>query len=708
MYDCVGNVTAYDKSGRRTTITYPDSKIVSYRYDELGRLKELVQDGKAITYGYDVAGYLNAKSYPNGMETSYSYNVRGQIESLIHSDNEGILDSYTYAYDILGNKIGIEKTRRGLESESGMYTYGYDAMGRLESVAKDGNTLRCYGYDAFGNRTSLTEAGSITRYAYNALNQLISKTDSQNETAYRYDRRGNLDLVLENGLMKNEYVYGAINRLEEARNNKGEVARYIYNGLGNRVGKETGKANPEGMSLSAIETNLDPVKRLESANFNPTGRIDYVIDMTREYHNLLQRKEDGHTQTYLWDGNVAGMVDENHGMDSYYLQDEMGSPIRLMDETGIHVEAYGYDEFGQDLYGNQGEIQPFGYTGYQADRVAETYFAQAREYRASEGRFGGRDKMIYSSKIEPCSWNLYIYCKQSPIQYVDLNGHETIVVSGGPADSDEFGYQFIETALKDINDLLDGGVVANEITWMVTTAGYELSDLENFAETAKKMGINYVEVDDKNEMVNYINNEVGGVTRSEDLITRMSFYAHGQCPVYSGSIENQLSFAYNIAGVNKEDINFTQSDIDKLEPEAFLNTLTYFYSCNAGTKDATGMSFAQAWSNKTGGVSYGIENGRTMYAMINYAAEWGFYGGKLNFAFSPEELIHWFFKTDLWNEKKKRKVDRLERGYSEYGSLNYPWLVSLAGDLDVLDPERFGLFSRGWKRFEPELCDVEE
>ncbi len=412
---------AYDRSGRRTAITYPDSKIVSYRYDELGRLKELVQDGKAITYGYDAAGYLNAKSYPNGMETSYSYNVRGQIESLIHSDREGILDSYIYAYDILGNKTGIEKTRRGLEHESGMYTYGYDAMGRLESVAKDGNALRSYSYDAFGNRTSLTEAGSVTRYAYNALNQLISKTDSQNATSYRYDRRGNLELVLENGLMKNEYVYGAINRLEEARNNKGEVARYSYNGLGNRVGKETGKTNAEDMSLSAIETSLDPVKRLESANFNPTGRIDYVIDMTREYHNLLQKNEDGHTQTYLWDGNVAGMVDESNKADSYYLQDEMGSPIRLMDETGILVEAYGYDEFGQDIYGNQGEIQPFGYTGYQADTVTGTYFAQAREYRAGEGRFGSED-IIKGSIDMPFTLNHYGYCWGNPMILVDLDG----------------------------------------------------------------------------------------------------------------------------------------------------------------------------------------------------------------------------------------------------------------------------------------------
>ena len=102
-----------------------------------------------------------------------------------------------------------------------------------------------------------------------------------------------------------------------------------------------------------------------------------MIDLTREYHNLLQKKEGENIQTYLWDGNVAGMLEE--GRNSYYLQDEMGSPIRLADEEGILRDSYGYDEFGNDLYGNQGVAQPFGYTGYRHDQISGTYFAQARE-----------------------------------------------------------------------------------------------------------------------------------------------------------------------------------------------------------------------------------------------------------------------------------------------------------------------------------------
>ncbi len=84
----------------------------------------------------------------------------------------------------------------------------------------------------------------------------------------------------------------------------------------------------------------------------------------------------------------------------YYFQDELGSPIRLMDKNGELAESYGYDEFGQDLYRDReetagrsmtGSCQPFGYTGYQYDKTAGTYYAQVREYLPEIGRFIGED-----------------------------------------------------------------------------------------------------------------------------------------------------------------------------------------------------------------------------------------------------------------------------------------------------------------------------
>ena len=194
----------------------------------------------------------------------------------------------------------------------------------------------------------------------------------------------------------------------------------------------------------------------------------------------------------------------------------------LPEESGIYT--YGYDEFGQNLYRNQGQIQPFGYTGYQSDRIAETYYAKAREYRAELGRFAERDALRYSSKRNISSLNLYVYCMQNPLYYIDFNGHETIVVSGGTADTDEFDYQFIETAIKNINDLNADGVPVEDITWMVVEAGYTQIDLNNFADTANKLGVNYIGISNKEQLIDYINDKGGGTTRAEDSITNMTFF----------------------------------------------------------------------------------------------------------------------------------------------------------------------------------------
>ena len=417
----------YGKAGERTSITYPDGRTVYYGFDEQVRLSELRDGDSVITYGYDAAGRLAEKHFPNGLHTDYRYDSKGQIQELVHTDREGILDRYTYQYDLLGNKTEIEKHRRGLEEESGSYKYGYDPLGRLNEVTKDSNLLRNYSYDAFGNRTRLMERGKQTTYVYNNVNQLLSRVDAGVEETYTYDKRGNLSQITANGKIQNQYMYGALNRLEQAVNGKGEAARYQYNGLGHRVGKVIVKDD-----FQTINEQMDPVKRLRSQTISPEKQIQYTIDLTREYHNLLQKEEDNRSQTFLWDGNVAGMLEGGKDSASYYLQDELGSPLRLADGGGAVSDSYGYDEFGQDLYGNQRKAQPFGYTGYQRDDIAETYYAQARLYTPIQGRFSSED-IIKGCIIYPDTLNQYIYCWNNPIIYVDNDGEflATIAIGAG-------------------------------------------------------------------------------------------------------------------------------------------------------------------------------------------------------------------------------------------------------------------------------------
>ena len=221
------------------------------------------------------------------------------------------------------------------------------------------------GYDAFGNRSRKTEyqtAGElVTTYRYNTKNKLMQETDAD----------------------------GTIQK-----------AVYQYNGLGHRMGQN-----------------------IATGDAAPARTIRYTLDLTRQYHNLLQKTGSGPDQTYFWDGNVAGMEEE--GRDHFYFQDDLGSPMRLMDEAGRSEEAYGFDEFGNDIRTAkdifQDSMQSFGFTGYQMDSAGGLYFAQARRYDAGAGRFVGED-FLKGHIAVPYTMNHYSYCWNRPMDLVDLNG----------------------------------------------------------------------------------------------------------------------------------------------------------------------------------------------------------------------------------------------------------------------------------------------
>ena len=179
-----------------------------------------------------------------------------------------------------------------------------------------------------------------------------------------------------------------------------QKAVYQYNGLGHRMGQS-----------------------IATGDAAPARTIRYTLDLTRQYHNLLQKTGNGPDQTYFWDGNVAGMEEE--GRDHFYFQDDLGSPMRLTDETGRSEEAYGFDEFGnnirtaKDIF--QDSMQSFGFTGYQMDSAGGLYFAQARRYDAGAGRFVSED-FLKGHIAVPYTMNHYSYCWNRPMNLVDLNG----------------------------------------------------------------------------------------------------------------------------------------------------------------------------------------------------------------------------------------------------------------------------------------------
>ena len=176
----------------------------------------------------------------------------------------------------------------------------------------------------------------------------------------------------------NQCEFDALNRREKAFNYEiNQTSTYRYNGLGHRTGKTIGAKH-----------------------------IEDVLDITKQYHNLLQRTEGNETTAYTWDTNLL-LANGNP-----YLIDDLGSPIRFGDE------AYSYDEFG---FSPTSATQPFSFTGYQTDEVAGTLYAQAREYTPQIGRFAGEDTVRGFTTV-PLTLNRYSYCWNTPLNFVDLDG----------------------------------------------------------------------------------------------------------------------------------------------------------------------------------------------------------------------------------------------------------------------------------------------
>jgi len=128
--------------------------------------------------------------------------------------------------------------------------------------------------------------------------------------------------------------------------------------------------------------------------------------------NLLMRQADGLSLYYMYNGHadVTALIDAT---------------------TGTTRATYYYDAFGnideQKYYTASGtETTPINnsimYAGYQYDEETGLYYLNARMYDPKIARFLQED--TYSGTInDPLSLNLYAYCANNPLIYVDPTGH---------------------------------------------------------------------------------------------------------------------------------------------------------------------------------------------------------------------------------------------------------------------------------------------
>ena len=121
------------------------------------------------------------------------------------------------------------------------------------------------------------------------------------------------------------------------------------------------------------------------------------------------------------------------GSQYFFRRNIFGDVTEIYDKNGVKKAEYAYDAWGTcylmlDTDG-VGSLNPFRYRGYYMVSCIGLYYLTTRFYDYTTGRFLNAD--VPSVGMEsgfniPEGCNLYSYCLNNPISYVDPTGHVAI------------------------------------------------------------------------------------------------------------------------------------------------------------------------------------------------------------------------------------------------------------------------------------------
>jgi len=434
-YDGLGRQTSFGETGNTTasTVTYdPAGNVltasdstgtVAYGYDAANQLISLAEPGgtcPAGQYGtalctrfdYDANGHLLKTTYPGYTTQTSTYDNSGRVLHKIATHGSTVLSDLSYSYTAAtaggpGNSKDRQVTQTrtdtlGVGAPAGsITTYGYDTQRRLTTAVEktSGGTTNAswsYGYDLDGNRTSssslLGGATTNTSYGYNTADQLTSRNSST--TGFTYDANGNetanpgspsLGLPTRSNTLNTRDQVTAINTVTGGTNT---TIPFTYVGAGNAERTSVGVTSQAG-GLSINNTLLGVGS--QTAASSPTTAF------TRTPGGTLVSIRAG-------------------GASSYYLTDNLGSAVGLVDANGTKAATYAYDPYGttRTATGPQAAANPFRYTsGYQDP--SGLYKLGARYFDPSLGRFTQPDPSGQEK-------NNYTYTGDNPTANTDPTG----------------------------------------------------------------------------------------------------------------------------------------------------------------------------------------------------------------------------------------------------------------------------------------------
>ena len=501
---------AYDSLGRIEYETDPLGKKIRNTYYDNGLLKEKYDATNApevlhVTFVYNERGQITDKIFTDGAFERYTYYLNGKLWTAANRDI-----GYTYTYfddgrlhtvtDTTNNRVISYDEYDGLgqrkqmtvmagSADQRMIGYDYDYANRPWHITSGDKTFT-FGYDTLGRRNTLSYPNQVTAsYVYDDLNRLASISHRKASGALLFgvsypvhDQAGNRKT--KTATEAETYLYDEIYRLLTVTSSKPEA--FTYDAVGNRqsgpgpkdtgtgfyqhndanqmtkgrrlsygydnAGNQTARTIPGVTGKTWTQTwdynnRLIKVEKVKGANsrivtfkYDPFGRriekrmvltINGVTKTTRysylyDNDNIVYEEftdENGvTTKTHYTHGPSVDehLALERNGQFYYYHADGLGSITAISDASQNPVQEYSYESYGA-MKAAMDFRNSYTFTGREWDKETGLYFYRARYYDPMEGRFISKDPIGLEGGI-----SLFSYVKQNPINYTDPAGLEEI------------------------------------------------------------------------------------------------------------------------------------------------------------------------------------------------------------------------------------------------------------------------------------------
>ena len=407
--------------------------------------------------------------------TERTFTPGNQIKTQVIRNGSEILYSETNSYRLDGNLSSRTYT---MDGKTTVDTYDYDEAGMLsgESRTQAGSEQYDYtfAYDNRGNRTSFAESvsGEVTTYEYDLNNRLvnaekafISPNPYKETTSYYYDPNGNtVTSVTEtsdtyHSFTDNYHIAEITDSFGSAWDGY-EFTRYEYDVFGRLTYFKNGSHEAE------YTYNPDDLRSGKTVD----GRTnEYVWDGDEIAAEFDYSNDTVILQKYIY-GLDRVLMEGPGSVNVYYQQNSHGDTVTLTGTVNGNVYGtYEYDAFGNATDGGADYMvlesghmvwsatrnNQFRYCGEYFDQETDSYYLRARYYDPALGRFisedthWNTDNMIYGDNpvkinerenpynpnnsvtfayspnisVVLQSGNLYVYCINNPLTYVDPSGN---------------------------------------------------------------------------------------------------------------------------------------------------------------------------------------------------------------------------------------------------------------------------------------------